>query len=100
MNGSNVPQVYYESGGWLVTSPNGCNPNATTCTGGITPVNLGQLEIVLPNGVAFVYGDWVTTTASIATPLPATWTMMLIGFVGFGFLAYRGKKNTATALAA
>ena len=34
-----------------------------------------------------------------ATPLPATWTMMLIGFVGLGFFAYRGTKNRSVATA-
>ena len=31
-----------------------------------------------------------------ATPLPSTWTMLIAGFVGLGFFAYRGtKKNSA-----
>jgi hypothetical protein len=35
-----------------------------------------------------------------ATPLPSTWLMLLSGFAGFGFLAYRGtKKRTAFASA-
>jgi hypothetical protein len=35
-----------------------------------------------------------------ATPLPSTWLMLLSGFVGLGFLAYRGtKKRTALAVA-
>lgn len=35
-----------------------------------------------------------------ATPLPSTWTMLIAGFVGLGFLAYRGtKKNAAVAAA-
>ena len=36
-----------------------------------------------------------------ATPLPSAWTMLIAGFVGLGFLAYRGaKKNTALLAAA
>jgi hypothetical protein len=35
-----------------------------------------------------------------ATPLPATWTMLIAGFVGLGFVAYRGSKKNAAALAA
>jgi hypothetical protein len=35
-----------------------------------------------------------------ATPLPPTWLMLLTGFVGFGFLTYRGTiKRTAIASA-
>jgi hypothetical protein len=34
------------------------------------------------------------------TPLPSTWLMLLSGFVGLGFFAYRGtKKNAAIAAA-
>ena len=35
-----------------------------------------------------------------ATPLPSTWFMLLSGFAGFGFLAYRGTKRGAAAIAA
>jgi hypothetical protein len=33
-------------------------------------------------------------------PLPSTWTMLLIGFAGLGFVAYRGSKKNAVAVAA
>jgi hypothetical protein len=35
-----------------------------------------------------------------ATPLPSTWLMLLSGFVGLGFFAYRGTKKRAAAIAA
>jgi hypothetical protein len=35
-----------------------------------------------------------------ATPLPSTWTMLIAGFVGLGFFAYRGSKKNVAALAA
>jgi hypothetical protein len=35
------------------------------------------------------------------TPLPSTWSMLLIGFAGLGFVAFRGnKKGSAASLAA
>ncbi len=34
-----------------------------------------------------------------ATPLPSAWTMMLIGFLGLGFFAYRGANKNAVATA-
>jgi len=34
------------------------------------------------------------------TPLPSTWTMLIAGFVGLGFFAYRGTKKNAASLAA
>ena len=38
--------------------------------------------------------------ADINTPLPSTWLMLLSGFVGLGFFAYRGTKKNAVAFAA
>jgi hypothetical protein len=35
----------------------------------------------------------------VATPLPSTWLMLLSGFVGLGYFAYRGSKK-AVAIAA
>jgi hypothetical protein len=35
-----------------------------------------------------------------ATPLPSTWTMLIAGFVGLGFFAYRGTKKRSAALLA
>jgi hypothetical protein len=35
-----------------------------------------------------------------STPLPSTWTMLIAGFLGVGFLAYRGSKKDSAALAA
>jgi hypothetical protein len=34
------------------------------------------------------------------TPLPSTWTMLIAGFLGFGFFAYRGSKKSVAAIAA
>ncbi len=35
-----------------------------------------------------------------ATPLPSTWTMLIAGFVGLGFFAYRGSKTSVPSTAA
>jgi hypothetical protein len=40
------------------------------------------------------------TTNVSATPLPSTWFLMLSGFAGLGFFAYRGTKKGSAALAA
>jgi len=45
----------------------------------------------------FLDGNFTDITT---TPLPSTWTMMLIGFAGLGFFAYRGTKKNAAAVAA
>jgi hypothetical protein len=42
----------------------------------------------------------ITYTGVSATPLPSTWLMLLSGFVGLGYFAYRGAKKNTAALAA
>jgi hypothetical protein len=42
-------------------------------------------------------GDALTVTA---TPLPSTWSMLIAGFVGLGFLVFRGTNKRSAALAA
>lgn len=34
------------------------------------------------------------------TPLPSTWSMLIAGFAGLGFFAYRGTKKSSAAIAA
>ena len=48
----------------------------------------------------FVYPGLITLAATTATPLPSTWLMLLSGFVGLGFFAYRGTKKNSASLAA
>lgn len=44
--------------------------------------------------------DSLTVNSLTVTPLPSTWLMMLSGFVGLGFFAYRGRKKNAALSAA
>jgi hypothetical protein len=54
-----------------------------------------------PNFYSYDISILVTpATESVAAPLPSTWTMMLIGFAGLGFFAYRGSKNGSAVAAA
>jgi hypothetical protein len=42
-----------------------------------------------------------TGTGSLTTtPLPSTWMMLLSGFLGFGFFAYRGINKSVVAVVA
>ena len=50
--------------------------------------DLGPADLVDPSGIL------VTTTAS-AAPEPSTWAMMIFGFLGVGFMAYRRKGLSA-----
>jgi hypothetical protein len=44
--------------------------------------------------------DNFSVTLIGATPLPSTWTMLIAGFVGFGFLAFGGTRKRSGAIAA
>jgi len=48
-------------------------------------------------GTYGINGDSVTITdITAAVPEPATWAMMIFGFTGVGFMAYRRKRNNST----
>jgi hypothetical protein len=46
----------------------------------------------------------ITLTSSVTdvppAPLPPTWTMLIAGFIGLGFVAYHRSKKSAASLAA
>ncbi len=56
----------------------------------------------LPGGNAFgpYVGNVLDNVQVSAVPEPSTWAMMLIGFAGIGFLAYRKTKKNSAATAA
>ena len=43
----------------------------------------------------FVGLDNVSVTLNAAVPEPSTWAMLLLGFAGIGFMAYRRKAKPA-----
>ena len=44
--------------------------------------------------------DSTAFTATIsAVPEPSTWAMMMLGFLGVGFMAYRRKERAASSIA-
>jgi hypothetical protein len=51
---------------------------------GVGPIT-AQLDLELPDGF----------TVASSVPELSTWTMLLIGFCGFGLMAYRRKQQTA-----
>jgi hypothetical protein len=53
-----------------------------------------------PPGPTATYSFITSFSPNLATPLPSTWLMMLSGFVGLTFLAYRGTKKNSAAIAA
>jgi hypothetical protein len=75
---------------------NGWIGNALTATAGgtlgIPATEVHSLELTQ----SFVTTDGFITTG---VPEPSTWAMMILGFCGLGFMAYRRKPKTAFRLA-
>lgn len=74
-------------------------PNLDTQTGfayGFNPWN-GAYLLAGPNGAYLL--DSGTSTFTAAVPEASTWAMMLIGFAGVGFTAYRRKRNLSFRIA-
>jgi hypothetical protein len=88
------------------------SPNVTFVGGNLASISytgiLNGVTFVLDTGGLFyIYNslnnlavDTVGTISASATPLPATWTMMLIGLAGFGFMLYRRKERDLGAVCA
>ena len=96
--------VFYPSGGPYVDN-NG--PLFTDANGNyLNLYSVGTsyyLSVDNPGGTLWNPGDLGTLSASDpppSTPLPSTWTMLIVGFVGLGYFAYRGAKKSSAALAA
>ena len=70
------------------------------------PAGATELYLGLPDALGFnnppgYYNDntgFFTVDVS-ATPLPSTWTMLIVGFAGLGFIAHRAGKKKILATA-
>ncbi len=49
----------------------------------------------LPDGVSYTSASGDFLAGPGAVPEPSTWAMMLLGFTGIGFMAYRRKSKPA-----
>jgi hypothetical protein len=71
----------------------------TTAPGTLSFTSLPDPNIGSPYNL--YVGNILDNVVVSSTPLPSTWTMLVAGFFGIGFFAYRGtKKNSASVAAA
>ena len=105
---------YAPSGnGWYynnVIYPNGqlVDNNGVLFSFGTTPSNVGNLysanglyyfSVDRPQGL-YNPGDQITQGGiTAAVPEPSTWAMMILGFAGVGFMAYRRRNHGAFRIA-
>jgi hypothetical protein len=52
-------------------------------------------ETVTNVGISFGTNGFLVPTTVAAVPEPSTWAMMILGFLGLGFMAYRRKNRVA-----
>jgi hypothetical protein len=93
-----------DSGGFETDTSNN-NFAGSTAFGPQVYTGLESLPVFAPGTFDMVDQDnglsgVLTVTTVTATPLPPAWTMLIAGFVGLGFLAYRSAKKNTTVLAA
>jgi hypothetical protein len=55
---------------------------------------LPVMGIGISNGAGLT-ADFDNIVATAAVPEPSTWAMMILGFAGLGFMAYRRKSKPA-----
>jgi PEP-CTERM motif len=74
-------------------------------TAGVTGKKIGEIDAngavlfsaddKLIDGIYLLDDGLVKLTIAAAVPEPTTWAMMLLGFAGIGFTAYRKKRTAA-----
>jgi hypothetical protein len=58
-----------------------------------------SITLTVPDDASWVVSDFMTAQAlTSAVPEPSTWAMMILGFAGVGFMAYRRKAKTPAAI--
>jgi hypothetical protein len=63
----------------------------------LSPFTGGVLEISGPRNENYTLT--ISTAVASAVPEPSTWAMMILGFAGIGFMAYRRKSKPALMIA-
>jgi hypothetical protein len=58
------------------------------------------ITFIAYNNPQFTYLDDVSLNPVAAVPEPSTWAMLLLGFAGIGFMAYRRRKTKPALMAA
>ena len=78
----------------LVDNP---NQNQTGVADAYNALNNGSADAGFPTA-----GFWTASFPAVtpAVPEPSTWAMMILGFLGLGFIGYRRTRKSGSAFAA
>ena len=72
----------------ILQSPNAVTIDSLTATSVTFSYADGQTAF---SQGTYLYGQFITTVSAV--PEPSTWAMMLLGFAGVGFMAYRPRRK-------
>lgn len=78
----------------IAYTPNG---GSTHSFGYVDPIISFDPNFGPPNGLQILLSENLGNTAVAPVPEPSTWVMMILGFAGIGFLAYRRRNQAAVA---
>jgi len=89
--------TFADSTGKIVGTPFaiGDGPLSFTAPLGATTLLLGINDDIYADNSGQLLVSVTAPTISAAVPEPSTWAMMLLGFAGIGFMAYRRKSKPA-----
>ncbi len=73
----------------------GCNSNSIPNLGNLVWANVLADGPVWNSAINNSRDATFSATITTAVPEPSTWAMMILGFVGVGFMAYRRKSKSA-----
>lgn len=92
-NGTSTTPIASFDGGTIAPAVASGNQKDFLANGLVQFTNLGDFDRVVlsSTGIAFELDNVVSVAAPV--PEPSTWAMMLLGFMGVGFLAYRRKNR-------
>jgi hypothetical protein len=83
----------------LLSGTNFARQSYTQTTFVLPGSGLDTIEFSFRNDPGYLLLDNVSVTELTATPLPSTWTMLIAGFLGLGYFAYRGTKKASASAA-
>jgi PEP-CTERM motif len=93
LQGTGTEAGVYTFGGPSALDPKGLGTNGDTMVVGTALIGLPEeliTEVTIGSSFAF---PGVNLSLTTAVPEPSTWAMMILGFAGVGFMAYRRSSK-------